>query len=151
MTVRPAPLLAAAAALSLAACATAGPPPQPRALNVAPGVWRFSTVAGWAPNARLGALRRAADLTLAEGGDWFRVLDREAGGAGDGYGFGSGVAPVGDLLSSPAAASLATLEIEVGRGAKPAGRDVYDAREIAVRLGHGQPRPGYGRGPGAPV
>lgn len=156
MTVRPAPLLAAAAAFVLAACATAGPPPQPRALNVAPGVWRFSTVAGWAPNARLGALRRAADLTLAEGGSWFRVLDREAGGTGDGYGFGSGVSPAGDLLSSPGAASLATLEIEVGRGFKPQGRDVYDAREIAARLGGARPGPGYrrpdaDRAPGAPI
>lgn len=151
MTVRPAPFLAAVAVLALAACATPGPAPQPRALNIAPGVWRLSTAAGWAPNARLGVLRRAADLTLAEGGDWFRVLDREAAGTGDGYGFGSGVSPVGDLLSSPGAASLATLEIEVGRGFKPGGRDVYDAREVSARLGGAGLRPRYGRGPGAPA
>lgn len=155
MTVRTAPLPAAAAALAsllmLAACATAGPPPQPRALNVAPGVWRLSTAAGSSPNARLGVLRRAADLTLAEGGDWFRVLDRQAGQSGDGYGFGSGVSPADDLLSSPGAVSLATLEIEVGRGSRPQGREVYDAREIAARLGGARPGPAYrdrGYGPG---
>lgn len=127
-------VLAAASlcAALLAGCATYEPPSQPRALNIAPGVWRLTTVSEWGPGAQVGALRRAADLTLAEGGDWFRVLDRERGSDGEGYGFGSGSSDVGDTLSDPGAYALATLEIEIGHGARPEGRNVYDARQVAA-------------------
>ncbi|MBE7217369.1 MAG: hypothetical protein INR64_02760 [Caulobacteraceae bacterium] len=125
--------VAAAACLALlGACASYQPISQPRALNIAPGVWRLSTRGAWAPGAQVGALRRAADLTLAEGGDWFRVLDRERGSDGDDWGFGSGSTDVGDNLSDPGAYALSTLEIEIGHGSKPEGRDVYDARQVAA-------------------
>ena len=125
-------VLAAASlcAVLLAGCATYAPPQQPQALNIAPGVWRLTTVSGWAYGAQVGALRRAAALTLAEGGDWFRVLDREGGSQGDGYGFGSGSSDVGDNLSDPGAYALSTLEIEIGRGPRPEDRNVYDAHQV---------------------
>jgi len=97
------------------------------------------------------ALLRAADLTLAQGYDWFRVADRVTGSAGGGgsrlslgvgggdYGRHGGVGlSVGksfDLSGGPAL--VQTLEIVMGRGAAPRDPDVYDARAIRRNLGAG--------------
>jgi hypothetical protein len=102
------------------------------------------------------ALLRAADLTLADGYDWFRMSDRsttQAGssggprfsvGAGSGsYGrrssVGVGLGTSFDLGPGPAFSQ--TLEIVMGKGAAPRDGDAYDAREIRRNLGSraGQP------------
>ena len=133
-------LLAALACVLLAGCADYSPPPRSQALNISPGVWRLTSAAGDQPRASLRVLRRAADLTLAQGGEWFRVLDRERGAQGESYDFESGSSDAGDLLSSPGPEALATLEIEIGRGPKPIDRDVYDARQVAGGEHGGRPR-----------
>ncbi|RAK61578.1 hypothetical protein DJ021_18120 [Phenylobacterium hankyongense] len=100
------------------------------------------------------ALLRAADLAIAEGYDWFRVSDRfvrQAGpdngprlGLGVGGGSGSfnrhGGSAVGlglgtsfNLGGGPSLA--ATLEVMMGRGPKPPGADVYDARGVRRGIG----------------
>ncbi len=122
--------------LTLCACTTAPAPVRPVAL--APGEWRVTLAGQDAARARLGALREAASLTLAEGGDWFRVLDREGAGAREP---GAGPGLMEDLFSAEEAASRRTLDIAIGHGPKPAGLEVYDAREVAARLGGAIPRP----------
>ena len=97
------------------------------------------------------ALRRAADIALAESFDWFQVTDRfmrqeggygggpqvsvGAGGGSGGYrsGVGVGLGTSFDLGGGPALAS--TIEVLMGRGPRPAGVDVYDAHEVARSLG----------------
>ncbi len=134
MSPRATPRLAAVAAAAAVTSACASVPPSaapPQALQLSPGVWRLSSAAAWRPAATLDALRRAADLTLAQGGDWFRVRDRQRGPDGDGWGFGEGVGDAGDTLSDPGPLAVSTLEIEIGRGPKPtADPDAYDARSV---------------------
>jgi hypothetical protein len=159
---RPTLIAVTAAALVLAGCASLAPyGPQMR-----PGGQGFieqrieadrfrvsyNGVGAPGPVADL-ALRRAAELTLAQGGDWFEVTQRyidgrpdSAGGvrpsvsigAGSGrYGgwstSGVGVG-VGLDLSGPQPTST-TLEILIGRGARPDRREAYDAREVLRALG----------------
>jgi hypothetical protein len=159
---RPVLIAAAILALSLAGCASLAPyGPQMR-----PGGQGFveqrieadrfrvtyNGVGAPGPVADL-ALRRAAELTLAEGADWFEVTRRyvdgrpdSAGGvrpsvsigAGSGrYGgwstSGVGVG-VGLDLSGPQPTST-TLEILIGRGPRPDRRDAYDAHEVLRALG----------------
>ncbi len=91
-------------------------------------------------------LLRAAQLTLREGYDWFRVTERygealpprgptlsvgggsESFGRGGGSAFGVGVGGIplggGPLLSE-------TLEIVLGKGPRPQDPAAYDARDIA--------------------
>ena len=140
-------LAAACLCVALAGCADYAPPPPPQALNISPGVWRLTSAAGGQSRAGLRVLRRAADLTLAQGGDWFRVLDRERGADGESYDFESGSSDAGDLLSSPGPLALATVEIEIGRGPKPTDQDVYDAHQVADAGGRHRrydTRPGAG-------
>jgi hypothetical protein len=102
------------------------------------------------------ALVRAADLTLAEGYDWFQVSDRYVTGAGGGYGPQVGLGVGGTSWGGRSATSLgvgtsfnlgggpqlqATIEISMGRGPKPPNLDAYDARAVRHSLG-GQPPPG---------
>ena len=129
-------IAACALVLGLAACVTAPEPVRPIAL--APGEWRVSLTASDARNARLGALREAAGLTLAEGGDWFRVLGREGAGAREP---GAGPGLTSDLFADEDDISRRSLDIAIGHGPKPAGLEVYDAREVAARLGGASPRP----------
>ncbi|MBS0334138.1 MAG: hypothetical protein JSS35_15320, partial [Proteobacteria bacterium] len=98
------------------------------------------------------ALRRAAELALADGYDWFRVYDGGVGfvgGNGPRIGLGLGGASFGgrsavggsvgtgfDLGGGPQ--PVATLDVVMGKGARPGGPDVYDARGVAQTLG----RPG---------
>lgn len=108
-----------------------------------------STTAGQAEGY---ALRRAAELTLQEGYDWFRVARRGAvqetkasssgpnvsvgvGGAwgsggrsSTGVGIGIGFPGGGSYDRAPSASRV---EVVLGKGAKPAGEaDAYDARAV---------------------
>ena len=159
---RPTLIAVTAAALVLAGCASLAPyGPQMR-----PGGQGFveqrieadrfrvtySGVGAPGPVADM-ALRRAAELTLAQGADWFEVTQRYIDGRPDSavgvrpsvsvgassgrYGrwstSGVGVG-VGLNLSGPQPTSTA-LEILVGRGPRPDRREAYDAREVLRALG----------------
>lgn len=150
-----------AAALALAACATAPTLYQPSAgpqsvgyaeYRIEPGRYRITFRGGpGAPPRQVAdfALRRAADLTLSEGYDWFRVADRFLEGRPDngpriGLGVGGvdfgrrssigvGVGTSFSLGGGPSVAS--TLEVVMGRGERPRGQDIYDARALRRTLG----------------
>lgn len=89
------------------------------------------------------ALLRAAELALAGGYDWFRVVGRsldeeEKGGVGIGAGLGGGGrnvgVGVGGSLGKVGARKFYTARLEVifGKGDKPAdAQGVYDARSLA--------------------
>jgi hypothetical protein len=94
------------------------------------------------------ALRRAAELTVQNGYDWFQVASRYTdvdsgnytpsgptiglggftGSRGGGLGLGLGFNIGGDSR-----AYRTTLEILMGRGAKPVSADVYDAHQVLAR------------------
>lgn len=92
------------------------------------------------------ALRRAAELTLERGYDWFRVVDRtleatpptsprfSVGLGGGGYSFGrrsaTGVGLGVGTGFGGEAAPAASLEVMFGRGPKPDDPDVYGARDV---------------------
>jgi len=90
------------------------------------------------------ALLRAAELAVANGYDWFRVIGRtldeqEKGGVGIGAGFGGGGrnvgVGVGGNLGNVGARKFYTARIEVlfGKGEKPSeqsGGPVYDANSL---------------------
>jgi len=127
--------------------------------------------AGGAPERQIAdyALLRAAEITLRDGYDWFQVVDRFGGVAGSansgprlsvgggsssyggryggryggwsGSGVGVGIGTSMNLGGGPAYAH--TIEIIEGRGARPPGPDVYDARGVAAALAPNAPRPGY--------
>jgi hypothetical protein len=164
--IRPAALLIAASALALAACASLAPyGPQ-----ASPGAQGYSEqriesdrfrvtyngVGAPGPVADL-ALRRAAELTLSQGYDWFEVTQRwtdgrpdSAGGLrpsiGVGYGSGRYSTPygrysasgtsvgVGLNFSGPSPTST-TLEVLMGRGSRPDRPNAYDARGVTEALG----------------
>ena len=158
-------VLSALAALSVAACASTPTVYQPAGPNgvgyseyrIEPGRYRvmFQGGSSASPEQVMDyALLRAADLTIAEGYDWFRVSDRYiratgTGSSGPHVSFGVGGADYGrhsgvgvgvgtgfDLGGGYGGASAATLEIFMGRGPKPPGADVYDARALRNSLGH---------------
>jgi len=159
-------ILSALAALSVAACATTPTVYQPASVQngvgyseyrIEPGRYRVMFQGGSnAPPEQVMdlALRRAADLALADGYDWFRVSDRfvrptggygsssprfsvGVGGADFGHhsSVGMGVGTSFDLGGGSYGASQATIEVFFGRGAKPPGVDVYDARSVLNTLG----------------
>jgi hypothetical protein len=119
--------------------------------------WRVTFHGGGGADARqVGdlALRRAAELTLAKGYDWFRIADRQVegapgggvrpdvsvgiGGADFGGGRGGIGAGGGVGFSFPAgggAAVTVTLEILMGHGPAPREPDAYDAREVRHSFG----------------
>ncbi|MDZ4762769.1 MAG: hypothetical protein SGJ21_17045 [Alphaproteobacteria bacterium] len=93
------------------------------------------------------ALRRAAEIAVQDGYQWFRVVDRRTeqvggrnnggtsvgvGGSSGSYGGGVGVG-VGFDLSPDSRRYETTLEILLGRGAKPSDASAYDARAILDR------------------
>ena len=149
-------ILSAFVALSLTACATAPTHFQPAAgrdavgfseMRIEPGRYRVTFQGGpGAPAAQVQdyALLRAADLALADGYDWFRVTDRMTrqngyGGSSlsvgvGGMSFGRHSATsvgVGTGVPLSGGASLVTsLEVLMGKGPKPTGGDVYDARGV---------------------
>jgi hypothetical protein len=154
-------LLAVAAALSLAACATAPTHYQPATgpsgvgyseLSIEPGRYRVTFQGGpGAPAAQVQdyALLRAADLALAQGYDWFRITERsvqETGYSGSSLSFGIGGASFGHHSATGVGVSsgvplgggvslAASLEVLMGHGPPPPGEDVYDARAVRAAIG----------------
>lgn len=152
------PLLVAAA-LGLAACQTTptlmvyGPAAGPTApgyaeTSIEQGRWRvtYRGPSGAEPRQVWDfAMRRAAELTLREGYDWFRITERYGEGGEEpdgrhvgfsvGAGFGLGVeSGLGVHVDSPRAISR-TIEILMGRGPAPRDPDVFDARQIRRAAG----------------
>jgi hypothetical protein len=155
-------ILAAVAALSLAACATPPTLYQPAAgpqaigyseYRIEPGRYRITFRGGpGAPPQQVSdyALLRAADLAIADGYDWFKVADRFMEGRPDnaprvsmGFGgadfgrhssVGVGVG-VGSFSLGGGPAVSSTIEVVMGRGERPRGMDVYDARSLRQNLG----------------
>ena len=146
---------AALAALTLSACETPtvyGPAADAKAsgyteMAIEQGRWRVTFRGGsHADSHRVGdlALLRAADLTIAQGYDWFRVVDRHTeaqSGSGPVMSLGIGGAEFGrhtaigvgtdtafDLGGGPRYSQ--TLEVLMGRGPTPKEPDVYDARDV---------------------
>lgn len=93
------------------------------------------------------AMRRAAELTLRDGADWFRVVTRDTeryggrerggtsvgvGGSTGSYGSGVGVG-IGFDLSPDSRRYETTMEILTGKGAKPDEARAYDARSVLAR------------------
>lgn len=155
-------LVVAALSAALAGCATTptvfAPAAGPEAvgfseLKIEPGRYRVTFRGGrGAPMAQVSdyALLRAADLTIADGYDWFRVVDRivmeSAGSGGPQVSFGAAGGSgshrsnvgmgVGTTFNLGGGAALSqTLEILMGRGAKPSDGEVYDARQVRQTIG----------------
>jgi hypothetical protein len=106
---------------------------------------------GGAPAAQVSdyVLLRAAQITLADGDDWFRVVDRmgerdrgsggevSVGGGGASFGRGGGIG-LGAGVSFPLGGGPAitrSIEILLGKGPTPAGVDAYDARAVIAQIG----------------
>ena len=144
---------------ALGACATAptvyGPATSAQGvgfseMRIEPGRYRVTFRGGsGAPMTQVSdyALLRAAELTLADGYEWFRVVDRYvaqsgydsgprvsvgAGGGSGGYssGVGVGVGTSFNLGGGPALTQ--TIEVIMGRGQQPpsATGQVYDAADV---------------------
>ena len=155
-------LAAFACSTALVACATAptvyGPSAPGRQAvgfseyRIEPGRYRVTfRGGGGAPPAQVAdyALLRAAELTLTDGYDWFRVADRwmegapdrgpqvSIGGGSASFGRRSSVGVgVGTSFSLGGGPSLSqTIEVVMGRGAAPRDADVYDARSIQREIG----------------
>jgi hypothetical protein len=93
------------------------------------------------------ALRRAAEVTLQDGYEWFRVVTRNTelvggrpnGGTSVGVGgstgsFGSGVGVgIGFDLSPDTRKYETSMEILLGRGGRPVDGNTYDARSVLSR------------------
>jgi len=154
-----APILAA---LALTACATPQPTLYQAAAGpqgvgyseyrIEPGRYRITFRGGpGAPPNQVAdyALLRAADLAIADGYDWFRVSERFMAGepdrsprvslgfGGGNYGYHSGASVgLGTSFSTGGGPSIAsTLEVVMGKGPKPSGADVYDARGVRSSVG----------------
>jgi hypothetical protein len=154
-----------ALSLSLAACATAPTVYQPATsanaigyseYRIEPGRYRitFQGGSGAPPEQVMDfALKRAADLAIADGYDWFRVSDRfmraTGGNSGPTLSLGIGGASFGrhsavgggvgtglDLGGGNSGASAATIEVFMGKGPRPPGGDAYDAHAVSSSLGH---------------
>jgi hypothetical protein len=152
----------AAAGLALAGCASAPTVYAPAAgpqtpgyseLRIEPGRYRVTFRGGpGAPEAQVAdyALLRAADLAIAEGYDWFRLVEKQtrlaapdngprvsigAGGGPSPYrsGVGVGLGTSFNLGGGPAIAQ--TIEVLMGKGPKPDDREVYDARDVRRVIG----------------
>ena len=94
------------------------------------------------------ALRRAAEITVQNGYEWFHVVTRNTelvggsysqggptvgiGGSTGSYGSGVGLG-LGFNLGGDSRQYQATLEILMGRGAKPSDPNAYDAQQVLAR------------------
>ena len=159
--------LFAAASLGLVACETVptryGPASGPQAVGfneyrLAPGRYRITFRGGpGAPANQVEdyALLRAADVTLRDGYDWFRIADRSTsasgvdrgprlsvGGGSASFGRHTGVGlGVGTSFNlGPGPAFSRSIEVVFGKGPVPRDRDAYDAREIVKVVGYGRGR-----------
>ncbi|MEO1475517.1 MAG: hypothetical protein AAFS13_03970 [Pseudomonadota bacterium] len=147
--------LSAAVFAGLAACAT-GPTPYEPARSVASfgytdqaielNRYRVTFRGQTATEARTLALRRAAELTLQDGRDWFQVVDSYTQGFGGG-GSGSSISiggatggrnssigvgigfPIGGGSTGPSEVEVG-LEIVTGEGEKPDDPNAYSASSI---------------------
>lgn len=156
-------MLTAAFCTVLAACSTTpttfAPAAGPQAVGfseyrIEPGRYRVTFRGGpGAPSEQVSdfALLRAADLTLAQGFEWFRVTDRYIGGdsrnnnnsrlsvgagglrSGASTAMGLSLGTSFDLGGGPQLTQ--TLEIMMGRGPRPPGADVYDAQQVRQVIG----------------
>lgn len=104
------------------------------------------------------ALLRAAEVSLRDGYDWFRVIEARDSQVGGGYGggpqvsvgaggsnysggygggssVGLGVGTTFDLSGGPAYSR--TIEVLAGKGPRPDDGNVYDAREVVRMVGRG--------------
>lgn len=150
-------LTLSAAALALTACASLAPyGPQTGSggqgyaeQRIETNRWRvtYSGVGAPGPVADL-ALRRAAELTVANGDDWFEVVQRytdgrpdSAGGIRPSLSVGAGTGRYGGFSTSGVgvgvglnfsgpAPTTTTLEIVTGRGQAPERAAVYNARGV---------------------
>jgi hypothetical protein len=137
----------------LAACETTGgyrPPPIGASDQVLePGRFRvtFRGVSrASAAEVRDRALLHAAELTLARGFDWFRIVDRfddvapptgprfTLGIGGASFGRHSAVGVSGARSFGGEGTLVSTLEVVAGRGPRPNSPDVYDARAVSDTL-----------------
>ncbi|MHA7871669.1 MAG: CC0125/CC1285 family lipoprotein [Hyphococcus sp.] len=157
--------IAIAAALLLGACAAAGPAAYGPAADdrfgysdtrIEDGRYRivYRGSGGMPPEiVENYALRRAAELTIQDGYDWFRVVGRditgeERGGVGIGAGFGTGSVGrrsgvgvgVGGNVGQVGARQYFTVRMEVlmGEGETPEEGNVYGASAILDSLGGGE-------------
>lgn len=155
-------LISTLAVLALSGCVTEPTRFQPAAgpssvgfseMRIEPGRYRVTFQGGpGAPPAQVQdyALLRAAELALAEGYDWFRVTERitrQSGYSGATLGVGVGGMSFGRHSATGVGVSaggiplgggpvlVATLEVLMGRGPKPADGDVYDARGVRRAVG----------------
>ncbi len=153
------PILAALLAFSLIACASAPPSYGPakddqskgyRTIKLEEDRYRVTWRGGSTDLARDNALRRAAEITLRQGYQWFEIVGQDTertsgqrrpstgisiGGSTGGntrVGVGIGI-PIGGGRTS--GDSFVSIEIIMGTGDKPAGRDAYDARSVLDNLG----------------
>jgi len=159
---RPLIALAFSAAL-LTACATAptvyGPQTGPRGAGYSEyrlEAGRYRVTFQGNPGARVNqvsdyVLLRAAELTLRDGYDWFRVADRvtqqtgsgrgsslSVGGGSSSYGRRSSVGLGTSFNLGPGPAVSSSVEVVFGKGPRPRDADVYDARDIVRTVGHGR-------------
>lgn len=154
------PAAALALALTLAACAT-GPEPYRAASGpnasgyseqaIESDRFRVAYRADDAATARDYALLRAAELTLEQGGDWFRIVSSysqgedpfgrtggtsvSVGGSSGSYGSSVGVGVGIGLGGGRDEETVHVVELLVGSGPKPDGPDVYDARAVHESIG----------------
>lgn len=149
-------LLASAACLLLTACETATTyqaAASPTAVGyseqrIEPGRYRVTFQGGEGSPQQVQdyALLRAAQITLRDGYDWFRVIERygdarpprsgttvSIGGANFGRHSAVGLGTSFDLSGGPIV--NATLEIQMGHGAKPEAADAYDAHGVVAEIG----------------
>jgi len=145
-------------AVALAACATSTPY-QPALRPGAAGFseirietdrWRVTFKGLGEPGAVAAqALRRAAEITLNQGRDWFivdaRSEDRQSTGPRTSISIGAGGfsggrtsvglgGAVGIPIGGAAGSAVAILDIRLGSGAKPADPQAYDARSVLANL-----------------
>jgi len=136
---------------TLAACeTTSGPPVGPSVQAVESGRYHLTyrgTSRMSEAEVRDRALLLAAQTTLRSGYDWFQVTGRSstiAAPTGPQFSLGIGGASfgrhsavgggVGTTLGGEGT-YVAGLEVLMGKGAKPAGSDAYDARDVDATLG----------------
>ena len=156
-----------AAALLVSACATAPTPYAPAQNDRAKGYselaieadrYRVSYKGDDADQARSYALLRAAEITLDQGADWFRIVNAytdidnarssggssvSVGGSSGSYGSSVGVGVginLGSFGGGGSPDAVHTLEMMIFEGEKPDEPDAYDARSVQASI-LGAPQP----------